>query len=73
MAANDDKVQAQAKAGRQAALVFVATGLFWIAAIWIGGRLGLSIRTRALFDLIALAGFAFGLWMTYRAWRIGQG
>lgn len=71
MATERDK--AQAKAGRQAALIFAGTGLFWIAAVWIGGRLGLSIRVRALFDLIALAGFAFGLWMTYRAWRIGQG
>ena len=51
--------------GRRAALVIVATGLFWIVATWAGGALGLPNRWRALFDLIALAGFGFGLWMTY--------
>ena len=53
------------RAGRRAALAIVATGLFWIAATWAGGALGLTNRVRALFDLIALAGFGIALWMTY--------
>lgn len=56
-------------AGRRAAIVIVATGLFWIVATWAGDALGLSNRVRALFDLIALAGFGFGLWMTYGVTR----
>ena len=60
------------RAGRRAAIVLAGTGLFWIAATWIGGALGLENRVRALFDLIALAGFGLALWMTYQAWRERQ-
>jgi threonine/homoserine/homoserine lactone efflux protein len=72
MKSDREKAEAQARAGRRAALVVVATGVFWIGAMWIGPQLGLTQRVRALFDLIALAGFGLGLWMTYQAWRIGQ-
>ncbi|MBI1418495.1 MAG: hypothetical protein GC146_14855 [Limimaricola sp.] len=58
-----------ARAGRRAALVMAGVGLFWIAATAIGGWLGLDNRTRALFDLIALAGFIWALWLTYQLWR----
>lgn len=67
-----DKAETQARAGRRAALVVVGSGLFWIAAMWLGAQLGLAQRARALLDLMALAGFGLGLWMTYKAWRIGQ-
>lgn len=72
MASDRENEQAKARAGRRAALVLVASGLFWIAAMWLGPQLGLTQRVRALFDLMALAGFGLGLWMTYQAWRIGQ-
>ncbi|EET48757.1 DUF5337 domain-containing protein [Thalassobium sp. R2A62] len=58
--------------GRRIAVVIAGTGLFWIGATWIGGQMGLSLRVRALFDLIALAGFGWALWMTYRIWRSRQ-
>lgn len=64
----DDRQIAQA--GRQAALVLAGVAVFWIAATWIGGQMGLSNRVRALFDLMALAGFGFALWMAYRVWRM---
>jgi len=47
--------------GRMAALVIAATGVFWIGATWAGGYFGWTNRTRALMDLIALAGFVFAL------------
>ena len=72
MKSDREKAEAQARAGRRAALVVVASGVFWIAAMWLGPQLDLTQRVRALFDLIALAGFGLGLWMTYQAWRIGQ-
>lgn len=72
MTRHDNKAAAQARAGRRAAVIVVASGLFWIAAMWLGAKIGLTQRTRALLDLFALAGFGYGLWMTYKAWRIGR-
>ncbi len=62
----------QASTGRQAravALIIAATGLFWAGAIWAGDRFGWPTRTRALLDLIALAGFGFALINLVRIWR----
>lgn len=59
-----------AAAGRRAGLVMAGTAIFWILATAVGGEYGLSQRVRALLDLIALAGFALGLWMTYQVWRM---
>ena len=56
-------------AGQRAALIMAATGVFWIVATFAGEKLGLDMRIRALFDLIALAGFGFALYMTYQLWR----
>lgn len=48
------------------------TGVFWIVAIFLGSKLELAQRTRALFDLMALAGFGWALVMTYGIWRQRQ-
>lgn len=45
------------------------TGVFWMLATYIGAEMGLSNRIRALFDLIALAGFGGALWMTFQIWQ----
>ena len=58
-----------AKAGRRAALFIAGTGVYWILAIMIGNWLDLPLRTRALLDLIALAGFVFALVMVFNVWR----
>ncbi|SDE00849.1 DUF5337 domain-containing protein [Limimaricola pyoseonensis] len=58
--------------GRRAALVLAGTGVFWIAATAAGILLDLPQRWRGLFDLMALAGFVMGLWMTYQTWRARQ-
>jgi uncharacterized membrane protein len=62
----------QARLGRRAALLMAGTGLFWIAAMFLGSQLDWPDRTRALFDLIALAGFGLSLWMTYMAGKAGR-
>lgn len=67
-----------APAARQAGLVLAGVGLFWIAATWAGDAWGWSLRLRALCDLLALAGFAFALYLTWQVWRMrradkGQG
>ena len=61
-----------ARAGRTAAAVLAGTGIFWMIATWVGGAWGWSARVQALCDLFALAGFGFGLYLTWQAWRIGQ-
>lgn len=58
--------------GRQAAMVIAGTAIFWILATIIGGELGLSNRVRALFDLLALAGFIWAFWMIFQIWRARQ-
>lgn len=58
--------------GRLAALVIAATGLLWVGSTFAGNSLGWSNRTMALMDMLALAGFVFGLVVTYRIWRQRQ-
>ena len=60
------------KQGRLAAIVAAGTGLSWIAAIWAGNQFDWPQRTRALLDLVALAGFAFVLITAFRIWRARQ-
>jgi len=61
-----------ARKGRMAAIVIAATAVFWILATLMGGYLGLTQRTRALFDLVALAGFVWAIWMIYQIWQLRQ-
>lgn len=62
----------QARQGRVIALVIAGTGLLWIGATALGGALDWSQRTRALFDLAALAGFGWAIWMIIGLWRSRQ-
>ena len=66
---DNDTIQRQ---GRLASLAAVATGLFWIGAVWAGNQWDWPQRTRGLLDLIALAGFAFVLITAFRIWRARQ-
>ena len=59
-------------AGQRAAIVVAATGMLWICANLAGEFMGLSVRIRTLFDLIALAAFGFALYMTFNLWRARQ-
>ena len=67
-----DRDHQLARKGRVTALVIAATGVFWILASLIGAEMGWSMRTRALFDLIALAGFILAIVMIYQIWRARQ-
>ena len=59
----------QALLGRRAALVIAGTAILWVAATFIGAKLGLSQRELALFDLMALGGFLWAIWMIDNIWR----
>ncbi len=58
-----------ARKGRITALLIAGTGIFWVLATIIGGQIGLGHRERALFDLIALAGFVWAFVLIYQIWR----
>ena len=60
------------KAGRRLALVIAGTGIAWVLANMIGAHFGWPNRTRALFDLIALAGFAWAIIVAIGIWRARQ-
>ena len=51
-----------ARDGRRAAIVIAGTGVLWLLA-------RLSPRTLALFDILALVGFGYGLWCVVKVWR----
>jgi len=61
-----------ARAGRTAAIALAGTGVFWMLATWAGKASGWPDRVQVLCDLFALAGFGFGLYLTWQAWRIGR-
>ncbi len=62
----------ESRTGQRVALFIAGIGLFWMLVTALGAQYGWSQRTRALFDLVALAGFGAGLWMTYKLWRARQ-
>ena len=67
-----DSGKDQTQQGRRAALVIAGTAVLWVIATFVGGQMGLSNRMLALFDLMALAGFIWALWMIFQIWRARQ-
>lgn len=68
----DDRAErhkAQARTGRTVSIVIAGTMLLWMAAQWLGSRLGLPDEYVFLFDLFALAGFLWALIVTFQLWR----
>ena len=61
-----------ARKGHMAAMIIAGTAVFWVLAILLGGQLGLTQRTRALFDLMALAGFVWAIVIIFQIWRLRQ-
>lgn len=58
-----------ARTGRMAALVIAGTMLLWMAATWLGSKLGLDRSYAFLFDFAALAAFIWSLVVIVRLWR----
>ena len=55
--------------GRLVSVVIAGTMILWMAAQWIGGELGLPSEYVFLFDLFALAGFLWAIFVTRQLWR----
>lgn len=58
-----------AKAARNAATVMVVTMVAWMGLQVIGQEMGWAPRFALLVDLMAMAGFLWGLVTTYQIWR----
>jgi fatty acid desaturase len=54
---------------RTAATVMAGTMILWMAAQFFGGQLGLPIKYAFLFDLAAIVGLVWALFVTYLVWR----
>ena len=67
-----DREAQQRKSGQRLAIVIAGTGLAWVLANLLGAHYGWSNRTRALLDLIALAGFAWAVIVSIGIWRARQ-
>ncbi|MDG2230753.1 MAG: DUF5337 domain-containing protein [Paracoccaceae bacterium] len=61
-----------AQRGRLLAIVIAGTMLFWLAALWIGPRIGLAGEYAVLIDLVVMATFVMALYNGLRLWRIRQ-
>lgn len=55
--------------GQRTALFIVGVAIFWVLIVAIGNAYDWPIRTRAFFDLVALAGFGVGIWKSIQIWR----
>ncbi len=69
MSGNAETGKAAARQGRVVSLVIALTAILWMAAQWIGGKIGLPDQYVFLFDLLALAGFLWALIVTWQIWR----
>ena len=66
---NEDRDQAIARQGRQAAIVIACAGLLSIFAPAITRGLGLAPRVEMLLYLISLAAFIWSLVVTWNLWQ----
>ncbi len=59
----------QVKQARIASIVILVAFVGWMAASWIGGKIGLPVRYAFLFDFAALAAFFWALVVLVGVWR----
>ena len=69
MTATPEQTEALKRDARMIAFVIAGTMLAWMAAQWLGGKMGLEARYVFLFDLAALAAFFWALVVTFQIWR----
>lgn len=69
---HDNKAENQQKQAKLASYVILASVMVLMGGSWLGGQLGLPVRYAFLFDLIAMAGFAFAMFTLFRVWRARQ-
>jgi hypothetical protein len=65
----EERERELARMGRLVSVVIAGTMILWMAAQWIGGELSLPSEYVFLFDLFALAGFLWAIFVTRQLWR----
>ena len=65
--------RALSRQARLVSIVIAVTMILWMAAQWMGGKIGLPEHYVFLFDLFALAGFLWALIVTWQIWRKRRG
>ena len=63
----------RAAQARLVGIVLAVTMILWMAAQWLGGKMGWETRFVFLFDFAALAAFLWALVVTYQIWRGRRG
>ncbi|MEM9476338.1 MAG: DUF5337 domain-containing protein [Pseudomonadota bacterium] len=69
MTSEKEKNRDLARQGRLVGVLIAMTMVLWMAAQWLGGEMGWELRYVFLFDLVALAAFAWGMYLTWQLWR----
>jgi len=69
MTSEKEKNRDLARQGRLVGVLIAMTMVLWMAAQWLGGEMGWDLRYVFLFDLVALAAFAWGMYLTWQLWR----
>ena len=69
MARTPDAERARLRQIRTAAIVMAGAMILWMAAQFLGGRLGLPVRYVFLFDLAAIAALVWAMIVTYQVWQ----
>ena len=69
MSQQPDPEHDRERQARTVSIVIAGTMVLWMLAQWIGGSLGLPDRYVFLFDMFALAGFAWAMIVTWQIWR----
>lgn len=57
---------------RLAAYVMLASAALFFGGAWLSAQLGLAQRWAVIFDLVAMAGFAFAIIVLFQVWRLRQ-
>ena len=73
MPREDGPDEQMSRHARLVALVIAAVMILWMAAQWLGGVMGWPARYVFLFDMLALAGFVWCLFVTWQIWRRRRG
>ena len=73
MPQDDRSGEETARQARLVALVIATVMILWMAAQWLGGQMGWPTRYVFLFDMLALAGFIWCMFVTWQIWRRRRG
>ena len=69
---NDPRHTTHTAQGRFAVYIIVFTAAVWVLATWAGNYFDWPLKSRLVFDFLALLGFGFAMAIIWRVWRSGR-